>query len=1535
MGISLKTGYFAREKQYREMGYLPVSIAAYTPQWYKGEELKSLAPSKELLNGYKNGTITEEEYAGRYLEYLSSDAGQEAIKTSLSKDLYKKALDGGYKGIVLMCYEKSEDFCHRHILAEYLNTKYKRPIAEELYVETKDKDDIPVSPAPLDNEKNNEEKAEEAPAPEQAEGTLYGSIHTHWESIYDTGNDLTDMVHEFVKAGAKRVAVTEHGDFTSFEEIKDIVSDKKMLTKDKKRPLEVIPGVEGYFNTTKDDETFKTGDEDRDHFILIAKDAEGYKYLSNIITRSNIDHDSKDRAVITWKNLEENIKEPGHLFCTTACIAGPLGKIFQDDEKEKKREIERYKSRIPFDDHEIEEIQRMDEEYINLTPKERKALSATEKADFQKNRKKFNVIKRNLDKIRAVEEKYSPYNIETRKNRKFEDAEAIYDRLTSIFGKDMVYLEIQNHGIEKEQEVYSGIIDFAVKKGIEDKLIASNDIHIGKVNPTETDYLRRNVAKFQRFNTYEPDEAWERELYIKTNETLKEWLMKLPVENPDKERLIDTAINNIEGLLSQCEVDYIYQKDKDHFPKFCENEKEFFDELIEKGIELKFPNGFPSKEYEERLEKERNIIGSMGYIGYHLIVQDYLDYGRYCGMLPDKLIPFAPLNLDELKKLVSEFEDIEDRVKSGAGFNLDDYPGAKALMDSRMTADELSEEILSNKYSTKSINIGPGRGSGVGSLCCYLLGITDIDPIPYDLLFERFLNPERVSMPDIDADFRPDIREKCIAYCAEKYGNGNTCRIITKGYVKPKKSLSLATRYLGAKAFEEVSPEDKKARILNVSDERTAFMKPYIAKGLALSKEIGDDPKLDTWEKVEKTTSFFSQVSSFDKQVYELASQLVDLYSNFGEHAAGDIISSDNISDIIPLKWNAKNKNYSTQCTMADAEAKGLLKMDFLGLDNLSILTDLIRMTGDDIINDYSKRSELLSDSELIKRIFSSALTQGIFQFESPGMKGFLSKFKPETFEDLILAVAIYRPGPMQYMDTVIAYKNYLKDPEHNEKPEMKLNLDNPVLAKILAPTYGCMIYQEQVMKICTDLSGYSMGQADIVRKYMSKKKLEPLQAERQAFIYGDPERNIEGCIKKAGMSEKDANDLFDQMLDFASYAFNKSHATAYALISFFTAYYKDKYPAEFYTVSLNHMGELSELAPFRSEMPAFNVRLHQPMVGKSKENFSASGNDIYFGLKSIKGMSDISLTLRDTFDETIKANPGVSAKSMIPLIMSGAFDSFGKRAEMASYVKDYHALILKKEDALMRKYTLLSGDAPDSRKLAGIERTLKNIGEIPDFATYKENCNTKEDGGKNAQEQYKLLGAIFFDRDTERTIQGSKSFKDLPDTKNKMDVEDIKVFCIGAESKEYRSKFNNQIYYAVTLMDKDYDTRRYFVPFKLKPGLYEGHLNQNPFSTLVDVKYFSNALSPIKAQTREPSACIKFKNGMCQQGQRTRIARYIEKNGNKPRYCVIYTGNRNSKVELGRLDKDEFNDFIKNEKENHNTEFIYGDEDITVGCDR
>ena len=542
---------------------------------------------------------------------------------------------------------------------------------------------------------------------------------------------------------------------------------------------------------------------------------------------------------------------------------------------------------------------------------------------------------------------------------------------------------------------------------------------------------------------------------------------------------------------------------------------------------------------------------------------------------------------------------------------------------------------------TNGIPVGPGRGSGAGSILAYAIEITDIDPIKYGLLFERFLNPERISMPDFDVDFSDERRQEVIDYVARKYGHDHVSQIITFGTMAAKMVIRDVARVLDY----PYSEADTLAKMIPNEIHIT------IKKALEQNKELKDRYETD-----EQT-----------RQILDIAMGLEGMPRQASTHACGVVITKDPVDTYVPLY--VRDGQINTQYIMTTLEELGLLKMDFLGLRNLTVIQNTIDMVkenhGIDVEFDHD-----MSDPKVYK-LWQEGNTSGIFQFESQGMTNFMKELKPDCLEDLIAGVSLYRPGPM---DQIPRYIRGKQNPGHNE-------YTHPSLEPILNVTYGCMVYQEQVMQIVRDLAGYSLGRADLVRRAMGKKKLDVMAKEREVFIHGQVDEDgnvvVPGCVRN-GIDEVSANKIFDEMAEFAKYAFNKSHAACYAVVSYRTAYLKAYYPAEFMAATLNsYLGNLDKAPQYIDECKRLGIQILKPDINKSFEKFTVEVNKseavgkIRFGLGAIKNVGTVPVenivaerkengeykSFTD-FCERI-AETQVNKKCVESLIKAGVFDEF------------------------------------------------------------------------------------------------------------------------------------------------------------------------------------------------------------------------------------------------------------------------------------
>ncbi|SMC23334.1 DNA polymerase-3 subunit alpha [Clostridium acidisoli DSM 12555] len=719
--------------------------------------------------------------------------------------------------------------------------------------------------------------------------------------------------------------------------------------------------------------------------------------------------------------------------------------------------------------------------------------------------------------------------------------------------KDGFYLELQYHGIDEQLRVNEELI--SMSKELNMPLVATNDVHYIK----NEDYKSHDVL-----------------LCIQTGKTVDEpnrmryasdqFYLKSPEEMYSQFSYVEEAIRNTVKIADECNYEYEFHKSK--LPNFPLPEGtdhyEYMKDLCYSGLKVRYSE--ITKELTDRLEYELNIIKTMGYVDYFLIVWDFIRFA------------------------------IENNIMTG-----------------------------------------PGRGSGAGSIVAYTLGITKIDPIKYNLIFERFLNPERVSMPDIDSDFCYERRQEVINYVVEKYGKNNVSQIVTFGTMAARACIRDVGRAMNY-SYAEV---DRIAKMI------PSVLNITIDKALEINTELKSI--YDEDERV--------------KALIDVSRDLEGLPRHTSTHAAGVVIASKPLVNYVPL---LKNEDaIVSQFTMGTLEELGLLKMDFLGLRTLTVLRDAVQMIQENKGVTIDLDNIHFDDSDVYKML-GEGKTVGVFQLESPGITSFMKELKPDNFEDIIAGISLYRPGPMNEIPRYIKNKNN----------PLEIEYITPELEPILSVTYGCMVYQEQVMQIVRDLAGYSMGRSDLVRRAMSKKKHHVMEEERHNFIHGitDKDGNIEvaGCIRN-GISETAANKIFDSMMDFASYAFNKSHAAAYAVVAYDTAYLMKYYSAEFIAGTLNSvMGNNEKVAYYVRFAKELNIQILPPDINESYAKFTVKDETIRFGIASVKNVGfnviESIVSARNKkgkftnfVDFCNKIDIGVVNKRAVEsLIKSGAFDCLG-----------------------------------------------------------------------------------------------------------------------------------------------------------------------------------------------------------------------------------------------------------------------------------
>ncbi|MEZ3470663.1 MAG: DNA polymerase III subunit alpha, partial [Schaedlerella sp.] len=653
--------------------------------------------------------------------------------------------------------------------------------------------------------------------------------------------------------------------------------------------------------------------------------------------------------------------------------------------------------------------------------------------------------------------------------------------------------------------------------------------------------------------------------------------------------------------------------------------------------------------------------------------------------LPKYDVPDGMTSWEYLNKLC--YEGLEQRYGEGAQENRERLKYELDTIQNMGYVDYFLIVWDFIKYAKDhGIAVGPGRGSAAGSIVSYCLGITDIDPLRYQLLFERFLNPERVSMPDIDVDFCFERRQEVIDYVVRKYGKDRVVQIVTFGTLAARGVIRDVGRvmdlpYAFVDSIAKMIPKE-----LNITIAKALEMNPELKKAYETDEQV--------------------------KNVIDMSKRLEGLPRHSSMHAAGVVISQAPADEYVPLS-RAQDGSITTQFTMTTLEELGLLKMDFLGLRTLTVIQNAVQMV-------KQKAPELdlnaidYNDQAVLDYI-GTGKTDGIFQIESPGMKSFMKELKPHSLEDIIAGIALYRPGPMDFIPQYIKGKNGAGS----------IVYDCPQLEPILSPTYGCIVYQEQVMQIVRDLAGYTMGRSDLLRRAMSKKKGDVMRRERQIFVYGDEETNVPGCVKN-GIDEKVANKIYDEMIDFAKYAFNKSHAAAYAVVAYQTAYLKYYYPVEFMAALMTSVIENpSKVAEYVYACRGMDIQILPPDINRGYSDFSVDSGQIRYGLAAIKsiGKQVIQAIVSDReefgsfknledFIHRMSIKEVLNKKVIENLIKSGALDCLGgtRKQFMSIYLQILDHVNQEKKYAMTGQMTLF--DLVEEEEKSQFEIRLTDVGE-------------------------------------------------------------------------------------------------------------------------------------------------------------------------------------------------------------------------------
>lgn len=814
----------------------------------------------------------------------------------------------------------------------------------------------------------------------------------------------------------------------------------------------------------------------------------------------------------------------------------------------------------------------------------------------------------------------------------YEEAKRVALSYQDIFGKDNFFLELQDHGIAEQHYVNPQLLRMSEETGIE--LICTNDVHYTYADDADAHDILLCIQTGKKVTDENRMRYTGGQYYLKSPEEMTELFKYAP-----------QAVANTEKIAERCNVEIEFGVTK--LPKFA------------------VPQGYTSWTY-------------LNYLCYEGLKKRY----------PDQA---ADISVDEFVRLAGD-ESVEDRKDVVI----------KIAEDTNNIFQRLAYELsviysmgyvdyflivwdYINFAKRHDIPVGPGRGSAAGSIVSYCLEITDLDPIKYSLIFERFLNPERVSMPDIDVDFCYERRQEVIDYVVEKYGKDCVSQIVTFGTMAARAVIKDVGRVLDLPY----------AMVDNI-----AKMVPREI-GITIDKALAENPDLKSEYENNEVV----------KDLIDKSKRLEGLPRHASMHAAGVLICGKPVEDYVPLSTGSDGAVVA-QFVMTTLEELGLLKMDFLGLRTLTVIKD-----AENLIKKYNKDFSIHDIDYSDKGVFDAISTgkcDGIFQLESAGMKSFMKELKPRSLEDLIAGISLYRPGPMDFIPQYIKGKNN----------QDSVTYACPQLEAILKPTYGCIVYQEQVMQIVRDLAGYSWGRSDLVRRAMSKKKAYVMEQERKNFIYGNPDEGVKGCVNN-GIDEKVAGKIYDDMIDFAKYAFNKSHAACYAVVSFQTAYLKTYYPVEFMAALMTSViDNTSKVAGYIYACKQMNIGILPPDVNESQMEFTVENGKIRFAMAAIKslGRPTIQAILKErgengSFismqDFVTRMSQALNRRAIENFVKAGAFDTFGHTRKSMMIVSEsmLDSAIKHNKDSMTGQMSLFDFAAEEDKKAFEIR--------IPDVAEY------------------------------------------------------------------------------------------------------------------------------------------------------------------------------------------------------------------------
>ena len=814
----------------------------------------------------------------------------------------------------------------------------------------------------------------------------------------------------------------------------------------------------------------------------------------------------------------------------------------------------------------------------------------------------------------------------------YEEAKRVALYYQDIFGKDNFFLELQDHGIAEQHYVNPQLLRMSEETGIE--LICTNDVHYTYADDADAHDILLCIQTGKKVTDENRMRYTGGQYYLKSPEEMAELFKYAP-----------QALANTEKIAKRCNVEIEFGVTK--LPRFA------------------VPEGFTSWTY-------------LNYLCYEGLKKRY----------PEQA---ADISVEEFVRLAKE-ESVEDRKDVVI----------KIAEDTNNIFQRLAYELsviysmgyvdyflivwdYINFAKRHDIPVGPGRGSAAGSIVSYCLEITDLDPIKYSLIFERFLNPERVSMPDIDVDFCYERRQEVIDYVVEKYGKDCVSQIVTFGTMAARAVIKDVGRVLDLPY----------AMVDNI-----AKMVPREI-GITIDKALAENPDLKSEYENNEVV----------KDLIDKSKRLEGLPRHASMHAAGVLICGKPVENYVPLSTGSDGAVVA-QFVMTTLEELGLLKMDFLGLRTLTVIKD-----AENLIKKHNKGFSIHDIDYSDKGVFDAISTgkcDGIFQLESAGMKSFMKELKPRSLEDLIAGISLYRPGPMDFIPQYIKGKNN----------QDSVTYACPQLEAILKPTYGCIVYQEQVMQIVRDLAGYSWGRSDLVRRAMSKKKAYVMEQERKNFIYGNPDEGVKGCVNN-GIDEKVAGKIYDDMIDFAKYAFNKSHAACYAVVSFQTAYLKTYYPVEFMAALMTSViDNTSKVAGYIYACKQMNIGILPPDVNESQMEFTVENGKIRFAMAAIKslGRPTIQAILKkrgengsfiSMQDFVTRMSHALNKRAIENFVKAGAFDTFGHTRKSMMIVSEsmLDSAIKHNKDSMTGQMSLFDFAAEEDKKAFEIR--------IPDVAEY------------------------------------------------------------------------------------------------------------------------------------------------------------------------------------------------------------------------